>query len=249
MDELKSIIVEDEVSNQLTLKNMVNDFCEGIVVCGIAGTVDEALKLVLQHQPDIVFLDIELPGKNGFQLLEYFPDPDFEVIFTTAYNQFAIKALKLSAIDYLLKPIDLEELRCAIKKVSEKKQEDFIQMRYKLLKESMNNSFQKVSLPCSTGFVFVELKDIIRCRADGNYTNFFLTNGDKIVVSKTLRLYEELLSELQFIRINRKDLINTNHVNEFRRQKKAMVKMSDDSLLPVTDSRKEAFLKMVNSIQ
>lgn len=249
MDQLKAIIVEDEESNQKTLKNMVDDFCEGIKVVGIAGMVDDAVKLILHKKPDIVFLDIELPEKNGFQLLEYFPETPFEVIFTTAYNEFAIKAFRFSAIDYLLKPIDLEELREAIEKVRDKKQGSSNQMKYKLLKSNLNSTFNKLTLPCSTGYVFVELTDVVRCKADGNYTNFYMANGEKYIVSKTLGLYDQLLSDYNFFRINRQDLINTNHINEFRRQKKAMVKMSDDSLLPVTDSRKEAFLKMVNSIQ
>ncbi|KAA3630690.1 MAG: DNA-binding response regulator, partial [Bacteroidetes bacterium] len=244
MNELKAIIVEDEESNQKTLKNMLDDFCEGIKVVGIAGMVDDAIKLILHKKPDIVFLDIELPEKNGFQLLEYFPEPPFEVIFTTAYNKFAIKAFKFSAIDYLLKPIDLEELRNAIKKVVDKKQDVSQRMKYALLKSNMNNTFNKLTLPCSTGYVFVELTDVVRCKADGNYTNFHMKNGEKYVVSKTLGLYDQLLSEFSFFRINRQDLINTNHVIEFRRQKKSMVKMSDDSLLPVTDSRTEAYLNM-----
>lgn len=121
MNTLKSVIVEDEISSQNTLKNMLNDFCDGIEVSGIAGTVDESIKLIQKVKPDIVFLDIDLPEKNGFQLLDYFPDASFEIIFTTAHNQYAIKAFKLSAIDYLLKPIDLEELRLAISKVADKK--------------------------------------------------------------------------------------------------------------------------------
>ena len=110
MSVLSSIIVEDEISSQKNLKNLILEFCEGVTVEGTAGTVPEAVKLILQKKPDIVFLDIELPGQNGFQILEYFPSPTFEIIFTTAYNEYAIKALRLSAIDYLLKPIDLEEL-------------------------------------------------------------------------------------------------------------------------------------------
>lgn len=247
MSVLNSIIVEDEISSQKNLNNLILDFCEGVTVDGFAGTVDEAVKLILQKKPDIVFLDIELPGKNGFHILDYFPSPSFDIIFTTAYNQYAIKALKLSAIDYLLKPIDLEELRLAIQKVTQKRQSKADQQKYQLLKENLNNSFNKLTLPCSTGYVFAEIEQVVRCEAQGNYTQFFMLNGDKHLVSKTLGVYEELLSEMNFCRINRKDLININQVVEFRRQKKAMVKMSDGSLLHITNSRKDDFLKLINN--
>jgi len=210
--------------------------------------VDEAVKLIIRKKPDVVFLDIELPEKNGFQLLEYFPEPDFNVIFTTAYNQFAIKAFKFSAIDYLLKPIDLEELRLAIGKVTQKQQQAYAEKKYQQLLENLNNSFEKITIPSSSGLIFIELKKLVRCEANGNYTNFLVSTGEKYVASKTLGVYDEILTETGFFRINRKDLININHIREFRRQKKAMIRMSDGSLLPLTSTRKEAFLKIIAPI-
>ncbi|MCB0652582.1 MAG: response regulator transcription factor [Saprospiraceae bacterium] len=248
MNTLKSVIVEDEISSQNTLKNMLNDFCDGIEVSGIAGTVDESIKLIQKVKPDIVFLDIDLPEKNGFQLLDYFPDASFEIIFTTAHNQYAIKAFKLSAIDYLLKPIDLEELRLAISKVADKKKDISSREKYRLLIENMNNKSKMLSLPSRTGLVFVEIKNIIHCEADGNYTIFHMTTGEKHIVSKTLGIYDQLLSDLNFYRINRKDLVNLNHILELRRQKKMTVKLSDNSFLPITDSRKDEFLDLLGAV-
>lgn len=247
MNTLKSVIVEDEISSQNTLKNMLNDFCDGIEVAGIAATVDESIKVIQKEKPDLVFLDIDLPEKNGFQLLDYFPEASFEIIFTTAHNQYAIKAFKLSAVDYLLKPIDLEELRMAIAKVAEKKRDISSREKYSLLIENMNNTSKKLNLPCSTGLVFVEVKNIIRCEADGNYTNFYMTTGEKHVVSKHLGMYDKILSDLNFFRINRKDLINLNHILELRRQKKMTLKLSDNSFLPITDSRKDEFLDLLGA--
>ncbi len=248
MSLLNSIIVEDEEISQQTLKNLLTDYCEGIKVTGIASTVDEAVKLIIRKKPDVVFLDIELPEKNGFQLLEYFPEPDFHVIFTTAYNQFAIKAFKFSAVDYLLKPIDLQELRLAIEKVTQKQRQAYAEKKYQQLLENLNHTFEKITIPSSSGFIFIELKNLVRCEANGNYTNFLVSTGEKYIASQTLGVYDEILTETGFFRINRKDLININHIHEFRRQKKAMIQMSDGSLLPLTASRKEAFLKIINPV-
>ncbi len=247
MNTLKSIIVEDEESSQITLKNMLTEFCTGIEVVGMVGTVDDAIKMILKEKPDVVFLDIELPEKSGFQLLDYFPETSFEIIFTTAYNQYAVKAFKMSAIDYLLKPIDLKELRNAIKKVADKKNIVTNKIKYQLLRENMNNAFNKLALPCRNGFMFVELENIVRCEANGNYTNFYMQSGERHVVSKTLRIYDELLTEFNFFRINRTDMVNLNHIIELRRQKKMTVLTSDKSLLTVTDTRKEDFLNLLNS--
>jgi two-component system LytT family response regulator len=249
MHTLKSIIVEDEKSSQITLQNMLLNFCKGVEVVGISGTVDEAIKLIQKEKPDLVFLDIELPEKNGFHLLEYFPEATFEIIFTTAYNQYAVKAFRMSAIDYLLKPIDLDELRLAIEKVAEKKTFSSNKIKYQLLQDNMNNVFNKLALPGRNGSIFVEIADIVRIEADGNYTIFYLKSGTSHVVSKTLRVYDELLSDFNFFRINRKDILNLNHIVELRRHKKMTILASDGRWLTVTESRKEDFLSILNPPQ
>lgn len=246
MNSIKALIVEDEVNSQTTLKNMLENYCNGVEVVGIAGTVDEAVKKINLHSPDLVFLDIELPEKNGFHLLEYFPENTFDIIFTTAYNEFAVKAFRMSAIDYLLKPLDIELLRNAISKVVKKKDVFTEREKFKLLKQNMNNVLKKIALPTGQGLVFVELSEIIRCRADGNYTIFHLTDGKTVIVSKTLGLYENLLNGFNFFRINRQDLVNINHVKEYNRQKKATIVTTDSSILNLSDTRREDFLKIIN---
>lgn len=244
MKPLKSIIVEDEKSSQKTLKNMLTDFCEGIEVNGIAGTVDDAILEIQKHTPDVIFLDIELPEKNGFHLLEYFPNANFEIIFTTAYNQYAIKAFRLSAVDYLLKPIDIEELRSAVAKVKEKKSDKDSRKKYQMLKSNISNVLNKLALPCKSGLIFVELSDIIRIEADGNYTNFHMNSGEKHVVSNLLKKYTKLLKDFNFQRINRTDLINIAHIAELKKQKRIKVRMSDGEWLNVTDSWKDDLINL-----
>lgn len=242
MTNLKAVIVEDEQSSREGLTNMLTDFCKDVSVVGQAGTVQEGIKLILKTSPDIVFLDIELPGESGFELLKYFPEGNFDVVFTTAYNQYAVKAFKMSAIDYLLKPIDLEELRNSIEKVREKKDLEYLKDRVITLQNNLNNTFHKLALPVGDGIIFIELKDIIRLEAQGNYTVFHFSNKEKHLVSKTLKFYEELLSESNFFRINRTDLINLNYVQKYTRQKRPVITLTDGETLFLAETKKNKFL-------
>lgn len=246
MSRLKALIVEDELNSRISLKNMLENYCANVEVVGLAENIDEAVKKINLLSPDLVFLDIELPEKNGFQLFEYFPKKSFDVVFTTAYNEFAVKAFKMSAIDYLLKPIDLELLRSAISKVVEKKDIKVEQEQFKLLRQNMNNVLKKLALPVGSGMVFVELSEIIRCQASGNYTDFYLTSGEKIMISKSLKIYDDLLSGFNFCRISRSDLVNINHVKRFNRQKRSSLITTDDEELIISDARKEHFFSMIN---
>jgi len=248
MEKLKAIIVEDEESSQQALKNMLEDYCQNIVVTGMAVTVDGAIELINKQHPDIIFLDIELPGKTGFKLFDSFTKPDFEVIFTTAYDKYAVKAFKMSAIDYLLKPIDLEELRAAIEKAQKQRKLNLLSQKIQIFKDHMSEVVKKLALPTQSGIVFVELEDIVRCEATGSYTIFYLQNGDTVLVSKTLKIYVELLEDFNFCRINRRDLINLKFVKEYRRQNKGMVVMSDGAILSVSEGRKETYLKKMGFI-
>ena len=241
---LKAVIVDDEESSRITLRNMLTDFCENVNVVGEADSVSEAIKQINTHHPDVVFLDIEMPEQNGFKLFDYYLNPTFEVIFTTAYNQYAVKAFRLSALDYLLKPIDLEQLRDALKKLKEKKDHNESIRKVSILKENLNNVLKKLALPTADGFIFIEIGSIIRCEASGNYTLFHFKNGEKVLVSKTLKIYDDLLSEFNFFRINRSNLINLNMIEKYGRQKNATITMTDGSILSISDSRKRRFLQL-----
>ncbi|HMR43084.1 MAG TPA: LytTR family DNA-binding domain-containing protein [Saprospiraceae bacterium] len=248
MDPIRAIIVEDEESSQITLQNLLEKFCENVEVLGIAANVMEAVKLINKQSPDLVFLDIELPGQNGFELLDFYNKIPFEIVFTTAYDIYALKAIKLSAVDYLLKPIDLEELQDALKKVVLKRELHWQNKRIALLKENLNNSFQRLALPVQDGFEFVEIDDIVRLEANGNYTQFFFVSGDKILISKTLKYFEEVLSEHNFFRINRSDFISLKHIKKLSRNKKVIVSMKDGNDLGVAESRRDEFLQKMEKV-
>lgn len=242
---IKAIIIDDEKSSRVTLFNMITSFCEGVEVVANVNSVATGVEAIEEHQPDLVFLDIEMPVHNGFKLFDHFEAPTFNVIFTTAFEKYAIEAFKFSAIDYLMKPIDLEDLRAAIKKVVEKKEVDVTKKKLKILKENLNNVCNKLALPTMDGYHFIELKEIIRCESQNNYTFFHLKGGKKILVSKTLKIYSTLLKDHSFFRISRSDLINLNHIVRFGRQKSPSITLSDDTKLTISLRRKEAFLKVI----
>ncbi len=245
---IKAIIVEDEEQSRLSLQSLVNEFCDGVTVTHTAESVMVAVKLINQHQPDLIFLDIQMPGQNGFELLEYFPDPQFEVVFTTAYSEYALKAFNLSAADYLLKPIGIKKLRTAVEKVIEKRDLSLTKQKLAVLKDNLNNLEQKLVLPTKTGYSFIDLQNLIRCEAQSNYTMFFMATGKKILVSKTLKVYEKILIEFNFIRINRSQLVNMNHISKYGRQKTPMLVMSDGSELSVSEGKKEEFLGRIDNM-
>ena len=238
---LNSIIIDDEASSRDTLRNMLEKYCTDIKVSGAAGNIEEGIKLIFQNKPDLVFLDIELPEQSGFDLFNYFEQPDFDVIFTTAYSEYAVKAFRLSAIDYLLKPIDLELLRHSLDKFREKQQLSEEREKYNILRENLNNVLKKLSLPSLNGYEFVELKDIVRCEAEGNYTKFHFTNGKTSLISKTLKTYADLLADFNFFRVNRSHVINLTHIAKYERQRNPVIEMVDGSLISIPETRKIAF--------
>jgi len=247
---IRAIIVEDEENSRITLANMLLNFCEGVEVIAQVDSVKTALAAIRQHQPDLVFLDIEMPEDNGFKLFDYLPSIDFETIFTTAYNQYAVKAFRVSAIDYLLKPIDLNDLRKAILKVKDKKEEQIgsVQSRVDILRENLGGHMNKLALPTQDGFLFIDLKDLFYCEAQGNYTAFHLKTDGKILISKTLKIYADLLEEFGFFRINRSHLINLRHVRKYGRQKNPIITLSTGVPLTLSENRKEAFLEKIAMI-
>ena len=242
---INAIIVDDEESSQATLKNLIAEFCKNVNLLGIASSVKEGIGLINSEQPDLVFLDVEMPVQNGFSLLKHFEEPDFSVIFTTAFREYAIEAFRFSAVDFLLKPIDLDDMKKAIAKATSKKEAEATKEKLKTLKENLNNVCNKLALPTSDGYYFVELENIIRCSSESNYTFFHLTSGKKILVSKTLKVFNTLLEDHNFFRISRSDLVNLNHIVKFGRQKTPTVTLSDDTTLTLSLRRTEAFIKRI----
>lgn len=245
---LKTLIVEDEARGRNALKAMLNDIPR-INLIGESPDVEDAILKIQLHNPDLVLLDIEMPYKNGFDLLAALPNRTFDVIFTTAYDSYAIKAIKFSAIDYLLKPIDPEELIIAINKTAEKRKkiQHQPQLQINNLLENLkaiNKQNFKLSLPTSDGAIYVPIDEIIRCESDTNYTNFYFKNEERpTIVSKTLKEYEELLTDFGFCRVHHSHLVNLKFIKKYIKGEGGTVVMADDTEVEVSRRKKEIFQK------
>lgn len=246
----KAIIVEDELYSRELLNQMIAIHCTDVQVMALAASVEEGVAAIKKHQPDIIFLDVEMQTGTGFDLLQQFPEPSFDVIFTTAYDHYAIKAIKFSALDYLLKPIDADELQQAVKKIAEKKNADISASALKALMQNLRKpagSSQTITLATSEGLEFIPLSEIIHIEANGPYSNFFLTGNRKIMVSRNLKEYENLLSEHQFLRIHNSHIINIKEVKRMIKTDGGYAVMSDGAQLIISPKKKEDFLRMMNS--
>jgi two-component system LytT family response regulator len=242
---IRCIIVDDEPKNLENLRILLQDFCQNVDVLALCQNVDEALTAIKRQRPDVLFLDIQMQRETGFDLLARLDRVDFDVIFVTAHSEYAIKAFKFSAIDYLLKPIDIEELKRALVRVEMKSNNDMagrLEQLFENLKPKSGHA-HKIAIPIADGLVFVNTEDIIYCEASSNYTQIFLNDGKKYVVSRTLKEYEELLAEHEFFRIHNSFVINLNAIKKYVRGDGGYVVMSNDAALDVSKRRKEAFLE------
>ncbi|WP_018628625.1 LytR/AlgR family response regulator transcription factor [Niabella aurantiaca] len=243
----KAFIVEDEARNRDLLKDLATEFCPDIQVAGMAATVPEAIRLINEQRPDIVFMDIEMQPGTGFDVLQQVKHRNFQVIFTTAYDHYAIKAIKFSAIDYILKPIDLEELQQAVDKAIQsirRQQENRIDLLMKNLSQPGGENFS-ISLSTSDGIEYVLLSQIIRLEANGPYTTFFLKNQNKIMVSKNLKEYELLLSDHGFFRVHNSHMIHLKEVRKMIKTDGGYAVMSDASMIAISPKKKDDFLQLM----
>lgn len=242
---IKAIIVDDEAKGREILRALLSRTCKNVEVVATANSAESGAEAIRKFHPSLVFLDIEMPGGNGFTLLEKTKDQNFEVIFTTAYSQYAIKAIRFSALDYLLKPINPEELKAAVDKV-EITQSTKVGNRRNvetLLSNIEEAAPKKVVLPNVHGAEYVLLDDIVRCSADGNYTLVVMTNGKKILVAKTLKDYEEMFAEENFCRVHHAHLVNLKHVVRYIKGEGGQVELSDGSTVEVSRRKKTEFLE------
>jgi len=247
---MKTIIVEDEKKSMEMLAGILAKNCPNVEIVGLGKNVKEGVQLIKELKPDLVFLDISMPDGSGFDLLEQVGGINFELIFATASDAHAIRAIKYSACDYLLKPIDIEELKAAVDKATKKKNTapanmQNLQFLVEQLKRSDDN-YQKITLPTGNAFEIVSLKDIIRCEADTSYTIFYLADKRKLMVSAGLKHYEELLPESNFIRVHHHHLINMQHVLRFLKVDGGYAVMSDGSQIEISRRKKDAFLEKMN---
>jgi len=242
---IKALIVDDEEIARQTLSALIDKYCKDIQIIGFAEDVEEAEKLIIQAKPEIVFLDIEMPGKNGFELLELFQNPTFEVIFTTAYQEYALKAFRYAAIDYLQKPIDFRLLIQAIGRYKQKAENHFQKERYELLLKNIHfNSKEviKIAIPTSDGYTFTQLSDIVFCKASKVYSEINLLNGDTIYASKSLKDLEDLFPENLFFRCHKSYLLNLNHCIEYTKSED-MILMLNHDLIPLSQRSKAEFFE------
>ena len=246
---MKAIIVDDDsrVANIIT-KLIETDF-DDIVVVASAEDIETGIRCIKEHKPDLLFLDINLPDGTGFDLLKNLGHIDFKIIFITAFGEYALQAIKFSALDYILKPIDIEELTKAVEKAREIIHLEEEQLKVNTLLENFEEkrNLRRIVLHTSECLHYVNLDEIIRCEADNNYTFFYLTNDRKILVSKTLKEFAELLKESGFLRVHQSHLINSLYVDRFVKSDGGYLLMKDNSNVPVSMSNRQQILKALDS--
>lgn len=243
---IKAILIDDEVHCLDTLSILLKEYCPDVQIIEKCRSGKEGLLSVKKTIPDLVFLDIEMPGMNGFEMLEQLTGISFAIIFTTSYDQYAIKAIRFSALDYLLKPIDPNELISAVRKVTAARHLPMAEQFQMLLKQLRNkdHQFNKIAVPTAEGFELIPADQVVRCEADDNYTHLFLKNKTKVTACRTLKEVEEQLHDFTFfIRVHHSHIVNLNEVTKYIRGEGGYLVMCDNSSVNVSRSRKEALLK------
>jgi len=242
---LRAIIIDDEPESRNTIRNILATYCEKVNVVDEAENVGSGVQSIKMNKPDLVFLDIQMPDGTGFDLLQQVGNVVFQVIFVTAFDQYALKAIKFSALDYILKPIDPQLLIEAVNKAKNPEQ-DIKTITHQISTLLRNkNGFERITLPTFEGLRFINLKDIVRCEADNNYTHFFLNSGEDILVTKTLKEYEDSLSGLDFIRVHQSHLVNIKFIDRYIKGDGGTIIMVDGSEVEVSRRRKEEFLNLM----
>ncbi len=238
--EITSIIVDDERNGRENLAGILTGHCPEIRVAGLASSVAEAISLITKYRPQLVFLDIEMPGGNGFKLLEAFDSYPFEVIFVTAYDHYAIKAIRFSAADYILKPVNTDELTEAVERVSLRIRQKQENERIKFLQQNLHRpDSPKIGLPVGDRVEYVPVGSIIRCKGEGNYTSVIFPDKKPVLVAKTLVEFEELLAEHGFIRVHKTHLVNLKHVTAYIRDEGGSIILSNGDRVTVSRRRKD----------
>ncbi len=247
---VRAIIIEDEENSRKILYDMLTQHFKHIEVMAVCKNVDEGKAAIEELHPDLVFSDIELDGDSAFNMLQQLNTINFEVIFTTAFEKYAIQAIKFSALDYLLKPFSKEDLSEAIQHYQQKQNKQSAQQFDALFHnlKHFQNDAKKIALPAANGLTIVPVKDIIRCQAEVNYTTFFLIAKSKMLVTKTLKEYEELLNDYDFMRVHNSHLINLHHVKNYSRGEGGTVTMSDGTTVDVSRRKKDEFLKRLETL-
>jgi two-component system LytT family response regulator len=249
---LHAIIVDDELHCIERLRNLLTVHCSDFLhVEGSFQTIEDGIKAIRNLRTDVVFLDVELNGKTGFDLLNQCDQKNFEVIFTTAYDKYAVQAFRFSAIDYLLKPVDPDDLKQAVLRIQKRTNDEDMRKKMDSLFYNIQNlpgNQKKITVPTMQGLEFFQVSDIVRLESNVNYTSLFLKSGQKIVVAKTLKQFEQLLTDFNFFRVHNSHLINLNCIQSYKKGKGGVIVMSDHSEIEVSTRRKDEFLKRLSDL-
>ena len=249
---IRTVILDDEPMARDIVLSLLEKYCPEVEVIGVAGDVESGVKLIRQKRPELLILDIHLVDGTSFDLLNRLDNDSYKVIFITAFEEYAIRAFKFSAMDFLLKPVNPEELRAAIDKVQGTLDKESMAKRLEILYDTMNNwshESRKIALRTATSMHIVNLAEIIRCQSEKNYTQFFLVTGEVVTVSKTLKEFEELLGPYQFIRVHQSHLVNLDHIRRYEKADGGLVILSDGSQVPVSLRKREELMKTIKELK
>lgn len=243
---IRCILIDDEKNALEMMEWLLKTYCPEVEIVAMCNSSEQGVEAISKLQPDVVFLDIEMPNMNGFDMLEKFDKLFFDVVFCTAYDQFAIKAFKYSALDYLLKPVDPDDLKATVKRIEERKSAPGRQqfdLLLQTMKQGNKNTPQRIALTTGDGLIFVNTSDIIYCEAESNYTNVFLTGGKKVLVSKVLKDIDEVLSGSDFYRVHSSFLVNINRIKKLIRGEGGYIIMDNDAMVSISRSKRQEFME------
>src|SRR5664279_2435356 len=247
MEKIKAILIDDELNSLQNLQQKLEGFCPDVAIVAVTQKPEEGILLIRQHQPDVVFLDIEMPRMSGFRMLEELGEYDFDIIFTTAYNHYSIDAIRISAFDYLVKPIGIEDLQQAVERLNKSLNRQ-TKEKIDILKKSLSDNRSqedKIAISTSEGIEFIPIKNIVHIESKSNYSKIFLTNNKSIMVTKILKDFEEMLVPYNFYRVHNSHLINLNYIQKYIRSQGGHVQLQDGTLIDISRRKKEEFLKMI----
>ncbi|HTI93826.1 MAG TPA: LytTR family DNA-binding domain-containing protein [Puia sp.] len=243
---IRTVLVDDETDSIRILQRLLENYCPQVIIVGTAGGVETALPLIRETKPDLVLLDIEMAQGNAFDLLNQLQPIDFKVIFVTAFDNYAVRAFKYSAVDYLLKPVDIDDLRSAISRVEKKPDEHTVIQQMKMLLENVGSLHlpqQKMAIPTITGLIFITVQDIIRFEAKGNYSSIYLSKDEPVLATRTIKDYEDILPETIFCRIHNSHIVNLSRIKKYQKGRGGSVEMEDGSIIEVATRRRDEFLR------
>ena len=246
--QVNTVIVEDEKKSLLTLESLLNKYCPDIHIIGTAEYVKEGLEIIPRVRPELIFMDIAMPDGDAFDLLNQLNRIDFEIVFITAYNEFALKAFEFSALHYLLKPVNHTDLIETLNRYKRIRGNLRINERIQILNQSLNKNYDKITLPTNDGLIIIETDKIIRIEASSNYCQFFMTDKSSIVVSKPLSHFEKILEEMNFIRVHNTHIVNLMYVKKYNKGRGGSIVLKDGSQVSVSASRKKDFLDQLNQV-